>query len=517
MEFLTSLFAIVETRDDIREYLGISYIKSYLNSKGFECEAKVIHKKQIEEVLDAYKEFPKVIGISLYCDNQHLVKLFCKKIKETSKECHIIVGGPQVLEFERDILERIPEVDSVCTGEGEETICEVVRRLKNNQSLLGCLGITYREGQNIVQNEPRNNIYDLNELPLPYRELNPQNKKKYFYIVGSRGCLGRCSFCAEYKTGGKGVRIRDAKSIVDEIERLYFTYGVNKFHFTDPTFEDPGKEGIQRAYAIFNEVINRNLNVRFIMYTRVNIVNKLDDEYYDLAYKAGVESYFIGVEAGNEKDLKLYSKGINLKAIQNAIEKLKRHNIYVNYGFICFNPYSTYETLQANLDFLQKSGLCYNSQHVLSRFEIMPQSRMKEKLIEDKLLDEFHFDSNIFSYRWQHEEIGQLYEALVEAIDNTHLIDHDCQIAIDRIYYEKNYPDFYEERLRPIFDEIDILWNKRNTYMYHFFSKAIQLHRLHGDDETFRTYIKSNIIHQYDSNIKKKFYKYTKLCLDMSK
>lgn len=38
MKFLTSPFAIVETRDEIREYLGISYIKSYLNSKRFKCE-----------------------------------------------------------------------------------------------------------------------------------------------------------------------------------------------------------------------------------------------------------------------------------------------------------------------------------------------------------------------------------------------------------------------------------------------------------------------------------------------
>lgn len=129
MSFKIGLFSIVDKPSDVREYMGISYIKSYLNSKGIDCEAKVICKDEMDEVLNSYKGFPKLIGISVYCNTVDLVKLFCRKIKELSRECYIILGGAHVMGYEIDILTRMPDVDFVCTGEGEETMYELVNRL----------------------------------------------------------------------------------------------------------------------------------------------------------------------------------------------------------------------------------------------------------------------------------------------------------------------------------------------------------------------------------------------------
>lgn len=514
MAFGICLYAIVEADNEIREYLGISYIKAYLVSKGMDCEAAVISRNEIERVLSSYHEFPKLIGISLYCDNQHLVKYFCNRIKETNSNCHIVLGGPQVLDYEHDILTRIPDADSVCTGEGEESIYELATRLKNGVSLVNCKGITYRNNDKIIVNPQRPYIENLNQLPLPFRERNIKNKKRYFYIMGSRGCLGRCTFCAEYKTGGSNVRIRDPVDIVDEIEGLLKKYGINKFHFTDPTFEDPGKAGEERAKTIFKEIIRRGLKVRLILYTRTNIVNQMSDEYYDLAYNAGVESYFIGVEAGNIQDLKLYQKKITLDDNQKAVKKIMSHNIYASYGFIFFNPYSTYESLQENIDFLYNSGLIYNSQHIFSKLEIMPQAPIKRKLMNDNLLDEFHFDSNLFSYRYKNPEIKELYDLLIKHVNVKNQISYDTQIAIDCIQFIKNNLVFYNEKLKVVFDEIDVVWKLRNKYLYEFFNTSLQMHRDYGANESLLNYIKNNRIYDYDSKLKKMFYKYTKISIN---
>lgn len=84
MSFKTCLFSIVESKNDIREYLGISYMKSYLEEKGTQCSSRVIYKDEIEETLAELKEFPKLIGISAYCDTLNLVKYFCNRAKELS-------------------------------------------------------------------------------------------------------------------------------------------------------------------------------------------------------------------------------------------------------------------------------------------------------------------------------------------------------------------------------------------------------------------------------------------------
>ena len=77
-----SLFALVETVDDIREYMGISYIKAYLVSKGVSCDLQVICRSQMDEVLNQYEEFPDIIGISVYCNTVELTKEFCEKVKK---------------------------------------------------------------------------------------------------------------------------------------------------------------------------------------------------------------------------------------------------------------------------------------------------------------------------------------------------------------------------------------------------------------------------------------------------
>lgn len=503
-----SLFALVEKIEDIREYMGISYIKSYLVSKGVLCDSRVIYRSQMDEILNQYKEFPEIIGISVYCNTIELTKAFCEKIRRISSTCHIVLGGAHVMGYEEDILMRMPTVDSVCTGEGELTFLELADRIDNHKSLRGCKGITYRKDGKIVRNERRNDIRDLNELPWPERENNAKNKKRYFYITGSRGCLGKCTFCAEHVTAGGGVRLRDPVDIVDEIEELWKKYGVNKFHFTDATFEDPGQLGLERAKRIFREIIDRDLQLRLVMYTRTNIVTRMDDEYYDLAYRAGVECYFVGVESGNQKDLDLYNKKITVEDNYKAIKLLLNHHVYVNYGFICFNPYSTFDQIKENIEFLHNSGLVYNSYHILSKMTIMPQARLKDMMKEDGLIQEFHFDSDIRDYKFVNPDIGIFRDYLYGKIHTKHLIDLDSQIAIDRFHYEKVEPLLYEEKLKVHFDEVARVWQERNHYLYLFFMEAIHLYETYGIREELNQHVDKNIIYEYDRKIRNLYRKY---------
>lgn len=508
MEIHVSLFALVETVEDIREYMGISYIKSYLVSKGVSCDSKVICRSEMDEVLNQYKEFPEIIGISVYCNTVELTKVFCEKIKKNFPKCHIVLGGAHVMGYEEDILMRMPTVDSVCTGEGELTFLDLADRIGNHKSLRGCKGITYREDGNIIKNERREDIKDLNELPRPERKNNTKNKKRYFYITGSRGCLGKCTFCGEHVTAGCGVRLRNPVDIVDEIEELWKTYGVDKFHFTDATFEDPGRLGLERAKKIFHEIIDRNLQVRLVMYTRTNIATRMDDEYYDLAYRAGVECYFVGVESGNQKDLDLYNKKITVDDNYKAIKLLLNHHIYVNFGFICFNPYSSFGQIKENIEFLHNSGLVYNSYHILSKMTIMPQSRLKDMMKEDGLIQEFHFDSDIREYKFVYPEIGIFHDYVYTKIHTKHLIDLDSQIAIDKFHYEKAEPRLYEKQLKVFFDEVTAVWIERNHYLYSFFMEAIRLFEAYGIGEELDRHLNKNIIYEHDRKIRNLYRRY---------
>lgn len=506
--FKTYLFSVVEDIEDIREYLGISYIKSYLNSKGLFCEAKTIYLSQIDDIISNIA--PDLIGLSMYCNNQNLIKIFSKKIKEIHKNCKIFVGGPQVMNFEKKILNDNSSIDYVITGEGEETIYELLQCLVCGKNISECNGITYRNNKNIVKNKLRTPLEDLDSLPYPYRELNIYNKKKYFYIMGSRGCLGRCSFCSEYCTGGSNVRFRSPKNIVDEIDLLCNLYGVNKFHFTDPTFEDPEEDGVNRAKEIFNEIIKRKLNIRMVMYTRCNIVTSLDDEYYNLANKAGVECFFLGVESGSNKDLNLYNKKTTVANSTNAIKKIQRHNIYVNFGFINFNPYSDFQTLKENITFLYESGLIFNTYHILSKLTIMPQAPIRYKMQNDGLIKNFTYDSDITEYEFINPEIKLFHSYLKSKLNFEHLIDYDSQINIDYNHLRKKYTEIFDANLSVIFEDIITTWDERSKYLYDFFTKCIDIFVAEGKSKNFESFVTSNNISEYDKKIKNLYFLYLK-------
>jgi len=54
-----------------------------------------------------------------------------------------------------------------CIGEGEETLVELVRNIKNGQDFHNVRGIWFKDGEKIVRNKLRPLIQDLDSIPFP--------------------------------------------------------------------------------------------------------------------------------------------------------------------------------------------------------------------------------------------------------------------------------------------------------------------------------------------------------------
>ena len=83
-----------------------------------------------------------------------------------------------------------------------------LKKLENKEPLSDVLGLTYREGENVIQNSPRERMEDIDTLPLPARHLLPMEKyldatKRNDFVMRqpalamltSRGCPQKCVFC----------------------------------------------------------------------------------------------------------------------------------------------------------------------------------------------------------------------------------------------------------------------------------------------------------------------------------
>ena len=448
----------------------------------FRSEVNIVPIKYSDglDITKYIAEQPLIAGFCSYSDNINQVLKTAKMVKDAYKDAHITIGGPQINAYEETVLHDNPFVDSVISYEGEETFTELADRLIKNLCLDGCLGLTYRAVDgSIHKNNLRTPIKDLDLLPYPSRDIHEKVRQKYLYIVGSRGCLGGCSFCGEtyIKTKMKPpyVRLRSAISIVDEIEFLMKKYDVTAFRFTDATFEDPGEEGFIRANAIFDEIIERRLNISLHIFTRAELVVKEPDSYFEKAKNAGVECFYIGVEAGNDEDLIIYNKKTRVNVSTAAITKIQSAGIHVGIGFICFNPFSTYEKLLNNAEFLYSTHLGHVFYLFQTRLEILPQSSMRKKILEAGLTDKFDYKSHFYDYRFQNPKIGELFSVIRSAYLIPPIYYMDTLLGMDRTYVSKMSEGNTKQKIQTLYKDLDLLCEDYRQKNYELFIACINM------------------------------------------
>jgi len=134
------------------------------------------------------------------------------------------------------------------------------------------------------------------------------------------------------------------------MEDLKRTHGVKVFKFNDPNLFGPGPSGRKHMVDICNEIIARKLGELHLMgFCRSN---DIDLDVAQMMKQAGFERVLIGIESANPAVLRLFRKGESLQTIRQSVEILRQIGIDIVPGFMIFNPYTTVETLEVDLDFL---------------------------------------------------------------------------------------------------------------------------------------------------------------------
>lgn len=342
-----------------KEPMGLMYIGATLRRNGHSAEildADIMALTIDETVAEIMKRPAKVIGFSVMQRALPSVKLLAEKLKSRGVTSHVCCGGFTATLSAKHILERIPVIDSVVLGEGEVTFSSLVQAIKDSTDWNHFPGIAFRQNGKVVVNQPATKV-DVDALPWPSRDLLPIcfEKTNYATILASRGCYGICTFCSnqafERTSVGSNWRGRNSTDVVDEMEDLKRTHGVKVFKFNDPNLFGPGPNGRKHIIDICNEIIARKLGELHLMgFCRSN---DIDLGVAQLMRQAGFERILIGIESANPAVLRLFRKGESLQTIRQSVEILRQVDIDIVPGFMIFNPYTTVETLEVDLDFLE--------------------------------------------------------------------------------------------------------------------------------------------------------------------
>lgn len=290
--------------------LGITYLDSILTNKGYEVLTKDFavwgEKQMIEEVNKLFLEFnPDVVGISVMTPTRTSTFKVVKMIKSINPKIKIVLGGIHSSLMYKQILENFP-VDAIVIGEGEVTTPELINNLLSDKKISNIKGIAYKDKEKIILTPKRELIKDLDSLPFPNHAafMNPQRTNAF--ILSSRGCPFKCSFCCIHSITKRIYRKRSCENVIAEIEHIIKNFpNINRITFADDTLTLDE----ERIINICKEIIKRGINkkVKFLCMARIKPAS---EKMFGLMVKAGFIEIRFGIETGSAKMLKQIHKGI---------------------------------------------------------------------------------------------------------------------------------------------------------------------------------------------------------------
>lgn len=241
---------------------------------------------------DLRKRCPDVIGISaLFTPYFREVCKIARIAKSLNPAIKVIVGGSHVSAAPKESLAP-EEIDYVMVGEGEHSFARFIAHLKGEAKLVEVPGLGYKDHHNQMYFNPQKSIDVLDEIPLAdVSDFNPENYlfegRPMAFLMTSRSCPHKCSFCSVHQTFGFSYRRRSVSHIFHEIVGLA-NRGYRVLDFEDDNLTFQRQEFLALMDLIITGKANQTLpaDLQLVAMNGISYLS-LDQEMLKLMRKAG--------------------------------------------------------------------------------------------------------------------------------------------------------------------------------------------------------------------------------------
>ena len=358
--------------------IGLAYISSSLKEYGFKVEIldavgeapknRTSYYKgylvglDLKEIVEKINPNSKCVGISVIFTHEWpaVVKLI-SLIKEKFSNMPIILGGEHISAMPEFSLIS-SKADYIVMGEGEETIIELIKAIKNKATSQKIEGIGYRINNQVVINNRRNRRQSIDKISYP--DWDSFNVKGYYEnrfvggmysdnltipILATRGCPYQCTYCSAPNMWLPLWIPRDPILVVDEIEYYVKKFGAGNFPFQDLTAI------IKRDWikAFCEELIKRELNINWQLPTGTRS-EAIDNEIAFLIKKSGMISMAYAPESGSEETRKYIKKKMKTDRLFDSIDAAAQADLNVAVFLVIGFPHDLPKHLEKNKNFVER-------------------------------------------------------------------------------------------------------------------------------------------------------------------
>ncbi len=273
---------------------------------------------EIEAELASMK--PDVVGISCLFTPYYREALEIARRVKKRLNVPVVMGGSHASAVPESLLSS-PYVDYVIRGEGEKAFVEFLAFLQGEKPLEGVSNLAYKKDGQFHFNPIADN-YSLDDLPFPdLGDFSPSSYtlagKPMTFMITSRSCPHKCSFCSVHTTFGEKYRLRSLDNVLEEIE-LRYRQGYRVIDFEDDNltyYKSTFKELCRQMIARFPGGALQLVAMNGISYL------SLDEEALELMSEAGFSHLNLALVSSDKTVRETTKRPHTLEAYLKVVRK----------------------------------------------------------------------------------------------------------------------------------------------------------------------------------------------------
>ena len=350
---------VVDPNNTLYPY-SLLYLSSYLlkNEIAYVDYIDMYMEDGDQTLFDRLKdEKIDVVGFTANISSRHNAIRMIKETKKRFPDLKVVTGGIFFGIKPVETLENVPEIDFVVSGEGEETLAELVEHIGGlGPDLPDIHGITFRDKEGaVIRNRHRRFQKDLMKFdvdmsvvkdrpgyrylfPMKGWEDHPDYQRGYPMMVG-RGCVNACIYCQNQKIPFRHLPI---PYLIEKIHAVKKQWDTDTFIFGDPSF----CSSVDFVREMCTQLIESNANIKWYCEGRPDI----DLDLLELMNKAGCICYDFALESGAPEIQKLMKRRTNIDHIIKIGKKIKelgmRGDFFTMLSLPDEGPQEAFETIK---------------------------------------------------------------------------------------------------------------------------------------------------------------------------
>jgi radical SAM superfamily enzyme YgiQ (UPF0313 family) len=335
----------------------------------------------LKELLTEFR--PGLIGISSMSFQYKSALEVMSICREAVPEARIVLGGYHAsLAYAELTCGNAAPFDFLVRGEGEQALPALAEALEGARELASVPGLSWLRDGLFIHNPP-GELLDVRQLPPPNRDSRVLDNFAYFNrkmdcVETSRGCTMPCTFCSITGMYGSSFRCYAIDRVIADLKELQ-RRGTETVLLVDDNITLDAVRFRKLAEAIAEHGLN---SMEYLVQASVaGIVS--DPELIPALARANFSMVFLGIEAVQMKNLRLFQKGDIREKTEEAVSRLRSHDIGVMGGFIIGNPDDSREDIREVFRAARRLRIDLPYVQCVTPY---PGTRIREELLEAGLV-----------------------------------------------------------------------------------------------------------------------------------